>query len=243
MFDSSNQHISIHAPAKGATTNATGAIGIVFISIHAPAKGATKNPRSCQRSNLISIHAPAKGATTDPSGLRIVCKFQSTLPRRERHTMNNFIQTLQNFNPRSREGSDEDMSGKKPMTYCISIHAPAKGATVLEVVFLTSAPFQSTLPRRERRESIASYCLHSGYFNPRSREGSDIDKVHRQHYHVISIHAPAKGATATNSLWNVLDIISIHAPAKGATCSIADLLITIYNFNPRSREGSDQHHL
>ena len=34
---------------------------------------------------------------------------------------------------------------------------------------------------------------------------------------IISIHAPAKGATALNDNWDKLDNISIHAPAKGAT--------------------------
>ena len=34
--------------------------------------------------------------------------------------------------------------------------------------------------------------------------------------------------------------ISIHAPAKGATTSIKFFRFLRYNFNPRSREGSDQ---
>ena len=54
------------------------------------------------------------------------------------------------FNPRSREGSDHNFVYlSKNVT--ISIHAPAKGATVgqLESRRITSK-FQSTLPRRER---------------------------------------------------------------------------------------------
>ena len=35
-----------------------------------------------------------------------------------------------------------------------------------------------------------------GYFNPRSREGSDIDIIRAAVIVEISIHAPAKGATA-----------------------------------------------
>ena len=78
-------HISIHAPAKGATDRRNDAKCYFKISIHAPAKGATKssvtirlhfldfNPRSREGSDAwnpaclppctISIHAPAKGAT------------------------------------------------------------------------------------------------------------------------------------------------------------------------------------
>ena len=78
------------------------------------------------------------------------------------------------------------------------------------------------------------------YFNPRSREGSDISAVDGATVpEAISIHAPAKGATRLGILLHLcprfqstlprrerpsacdegiyLAIISIHAPAKGAT--------------------------
>ena len=122
----------------------------------------------------------------------------------------------------------------------ISIHAPAKGATHIQVM----------LPHLSR------------HFNPRSREGSDslsqnmqmhtlifqstLPRRERQSYEYrkkyneyISIHAPAKGATCitffsaraisfqstlprrerlSSSLYRSgSSIISIHAPAKGAT--------------------------
>ena len=76
----------------------------------------------------------------------------------------------------------------------------------------------------------------------------------------ISIHAPAKGATEFDEYTGKEDKISIHAPAKGATFmrlglwKMAQFQSTlprrerpyaswranvVYNFNPRSREGSD----
>ena len=77
------------------------------------------------------------------------------------------------------------------------------------------------------------------YFNPRSREGSDLEEDSEGNVTRISIHAPAKGATGANdaALGNVkfqstlprrerrkvfaYSIhsmkISIHAPVKGAT--------------------------
>ena len=78
------------------------------------------------------------------------------------------------FNPRSREGSDfiayairhsqmqfqstlprrerQHFSGSVPLWTSISIHAPAKGATVSTIGrSQTGTKFQSTLPRRERR--------------------------------------------------------------------------------------------
>ena len=101
-----------------------------IISIHAPAKGATtasRNLRFCQK---ISIHAPAKGAT-------LIIAYA---------IYDNF-----NFNPRSREGSDEQSPDRLLVQPEISIHAPAKGATTVRITYLQS----------------------ESYFNPRSREGSD----------------------------------------------------------------------
>ena len=101
------------------------------------------------------------------------CRFQSTLPRRERQQQRSLIASVCDFNPRSREGSDivrwqtlhsigdfnprsregsDNIQG--PFTRQasgISIHAPAKGAT-----------FGLADPKEVLR-----------YFNPRSREGSD----------------------------------------------------------------------
>ena len=100
----------------------------------------------------------------------------------------------------------------------ISIHAPAKGATINHRIFRwVFSRFQSTLPRRERRLKALVIAV----------------------WMPISIHAPAKGATYFRSIFRgifrfqstlprrerqVLPAprvrrkkISIHAPAKGAT--------------------------
>ena len=102
------QHISIHAPTRGATLRR---------------REQTKqirdfNPRSHEGSDTI-----AGTATTS----RI--RFQSTLPRGERPAeLRNSPVHLRNFNPRSHEGSDiEFIYGfLRPE---ISIHAPTRGAT------------------------------------------------------------------------------------------------------------------
>ena len=57
------KHISIHAPAKGATLCLESYQNRLHISIHAPAKGATWNIWHQRVQDKISIHAPAKGAT------------------------------------------------------------------------------------------------------------------------------------------------------------------------------------
>ena len=56
----------------------------------------------------------------------------------------------------------------------------------------------------------------------------------------ISIHAPARGATRLRVRGLIFMPISIHAPARGATIIPAHPKLIIYNFNPRSREGSDK---
>ena len=55
------------------------------------------------------------------------------------------------------------------------------------------------------------------YFNPRSRKGSDEYYSGDSDVTVISIHAPARGATSKRNLFRYSRHISIHAPARGAT--------------------------
>ena len=124
------------------------------------------------------------------------------------------------FNPRSREGSDTAFV-LMDSDSSISIHAPAKGATIQsrlpELVqrdfnprsregsdvpqsrsTMTGWVFQSTLPRRERR-GTGKWAALQRDFNPRSREGSDRFRRGLAREYTISIHAPAKGATASAS--------------------------------------------
>ena len=213
--------ISIHAPAKGATLHDSRMVQRSVISIHAPAKGATGGRVRKGVRRGISIHAPAKGATCFDGQADGLLKFQSTLPRRERpFIFCGIVRQRRNFNPRSREGSDWT-DGKKYAVTSISIHAPAKGATRRCAPSAScSFGFQSTLPRRERPLNNQPSSVFV-YFNPRSREGSDYQfrLIHRQRF-----------------------LISIHAPAKGATSCVIRFVYCKRYFNPRSREGSDVRH-
>ena len=58
-------------------------------------------------------------------------------------------------------------------------------------------------------------------------------------HHLISIHAPAWGATRLILQWFVDEMISIHAPAWGATHLAGNNSDSVLDFNPRSRMGSD----
>ena len=71
-------------------------------------------------------------------------------------------------------------------------------------------------------------------------KGATRNRHGQRQNETISIHAPVKGATSHQHAQQIPRIISIHAPVKGATCLIKDYGLFPVDFNPRSREGSDQ---
>ena len=105
--------------------------------------------QECQK---ISIHAPAEGATVDA----FVANAE-----------------VQNFNPRSRGGSDFNLRSRLYRITDISIHAPAEGAT----------------SGGTRRCNLTAISIHA------PAEGATIFPAIAAHTRIISIHAPAEGAT------------------------------------------------
>ena len=146
---------------------------------------------------------------------------------------------LRNFNPRSREGSDNGigLSMRASTYFNPRSREGSDGYCFAKITYKNL--FQSTLPRGERRCSDVG-TDKSTYFNPRSREGSDLiflstafavlpfqstlprgERLERylltRYGYLISIHAPARGATSTSRVITKANDISIHAPARGAT--------------------------
>ena len=124
---------------------------------------------------------------------------------------------LRHFNPRTRVGCDE-CTAERVVAALISIHAPGWGAT-LETVSM-------------HRASI--------YFNPRTRVGCDAafcgcsalkTAFQSTHPHGVRLEGFYNGETDI--------IISIHAPAWGATVTVTILQPSKINFNPRTRMGCD----
>ena len=121
----------------------------------------------------VSIHAPARGATRTLTTYRSPTQFQSTRPRGARREARHFRgRGKQRFNPRAREGRDS-----------IDINS---------AVILTS--FQSTRPRGARHRSPTQKNTR-WRFNPRAREGRDDAQYKYLFSRLVSIHAPARGAT------------------------------------------------
>ena len=99
--------ISIRAPARGATIDWVSNPLCNAISIRAPARGATTIPIAEVKVSVISIRAPARGATNSVPHFIHLILFQSALPRGERRISMSGLDMHKNFNPRSREGSDD----------------------------------------------------------------------------------------------------------------------------------------
>ena len=170
-------------------------ISFFMISIHAPARGATTipkiqllterhfNPRSREGSDaILNAYGCSVLAfqSTLPRGERHVTLtmmlplflFQSTLPRGERLNSIPVIASRHNFNPRSREGSDSIIHILKDHFY-ISIHAPARGATGCSKEQRYSLKISIHAPARGATTIYWVFVACVG----------------------ISIHAPARGAT------------------------------------------------
>ena len=185
--------------------------------------------------------------------------FPDMLPRRERRkpSLMYFI-PIADFNPRSREGSDQWL----PILFVhskISIHAPARGATEVFRITPSMKLFQSTLPRGERRSrrqrlfEIARISIHApargatvvsiltcpsnSYFNPRSREGSDVCfRV----YERLSIYFNPRSREGSDNVYYEYSKyrgISIHAPARGATIASSPLSSGLIRFQSTLPRG------
>ena len=139
--------------------------------------------------------------STPPRGGRLIASsicsqgivFQSTPPRGGRPSLAVYSLLIAHFNPRPREGGDLFVCDKLAfhkisihapargatmeislldLFSMISIHAPARGATAGDICVFISTLFQSTPPRGGRRRINATQSKKRN-FNPRPREGGD----------------------------------------------------------------------
>ena len=144
------------------------------ISIHAPARGATAGITATQ--NLSQDFNPRSREGSDTVCSPFVISSQYFNPR-SREGSDSFaaptLNLLSNFNPRSREGSDAILS-RDPRNAEISIHAPARGATMQAQKRAILQRISIHAPARGATRSLFRIAKAGSYFNPRSREGSDV---------------------------------------------------------------------
>ncbi len=86
---------------------------------------------------------------------------------------------IAHFNPRTREGCDDDFLKLDTWVLVISIHAPARGATKMDDELVKRAVDFN--PRTREGCDTQTPCLISRlmHFNPRTREGCDRGSASR----------------------------------------------------------------
>ena len=125
-----NEHVSIHAPTKGATLMSRPS----FCSLGFQSTLPRRERQRINRGISARIHRfnPRSHEGSDPARRRIRSRMRG-------------------FNPRSHEGSDALCLALVIRRFYVSIHAPTKGATGGKNLMKNTRMFQSTLPRRERQ--------------------------------------------------------------------------------------------
>ncbi len=149
----------------------------------------------CLFSLRVSIHAPARGATEMAAAVKELLKFQSTPPRGGRPWGNGSKRINAKFQSTPPRGGRLRIYAARHLRHIVSIHAPARGATLCNSL-------------RQQSEEC---------FNPRPRAGGDAVDGVCEGVLEVSIHAPARGATFRVRLEVAVPDVSIHAPARGAT--------------------------
>ncbi len=128
------------------------------------------------RRQEISIHAPAREATHIGRHRIASAVFQSTLPHGERRGAGNWgTWGADNFNPRSRTGSDTSSVRRRDQT--LADFNPRSRTGSDQLVSYSSVClflFQSTLPARERHVTFKDFRMLQRYFNPRSLHGERL---------------------------------------------------------------------
>ena len=120
----------------------------------------------------LSIHAPTRGATVVSLKCYIQIFFQSTLLQEERLVNFTHIGILNAFNPRSYKRSDASVS-------------------------VSCEENETFNPRSYKRSDTSKFNsnLLDTTFNPRSYKRSDPTRTPTANPHILSIHAPTRGAT------------------------------------------------
>ena len=231
-----------------------------LVSIHAPARGATSASLLERSTDRVSIHAPARGATLavvvqpiwpcfDPrsragSDQRAAPDGSSTCFNPRSRAGSDLAWSFgavdwSCFNPRSRAGSDARLRRRRSANGCVSIHAPARGATwprasmhrlpyvsihapargaTAESMPWRFSVFRSTLPRGERRQIASAVVARSAFQSTLPRGERPLDRRRSLRARTVSIHAPRAGSdTLERQLCCASMLFQSTLPARGAT--------------------------
>ena len=98
----------------------------------------------------------------------------------------------------------------------VSIHAPVRGATALEMGFATEVVVSIHAPVRGATNTEWSQ-THWMTFQSTPPCGGRLDNFKLNRSYEVSIHAPVRGATILPLIHPLSRYVSIHAPVRGAT--------------------------
>ena len=169
----------------------------------------------------ILIRAPTGGATQQEVENTSAYVFQPTPPRGERRYGSIGGYCLPRISTRAPTRGATRFTVRRMEFLTISIHAPARGATETDFDGQLYAGYFNPRPREGSDRAISAGGRVKAYFNPRPREGSDFLL-----FQVIQITnyfnpRPREGSDARNVNINLCrHIISTHAPARGATAKL-----------------------
>ena len=212
--------------------------GLSQISIHAPARGATGCiGRGRERLHYFNSRPCERGDSPKSSGLPWG-KFQFT-PLREGRPIPPFAsRATSNFNSRPCERGDGSPDShlveatyfnsrpcergnaktlKSSESLPISIHAPARGATIYQRFLLLIFLFQFTPLREGRPVPGGKSAGRLPNFNSRPCERGDSRIWPRRSSGPYFNSRPCERGDAWPHLASLTKLISIHAPARGAT--------------------------
>ena len=143
------------------------------------------------------------------------------------------------FNPRARGGRDLGCERGPEGARCVSIHAPAGGATEFVVMALyfilvsIHAPAGGATKRQERRRALSVVSIHA------PAGGATVSSFISLSQSKVSIHAPAGGATFGCTKKSSLILRFQSTRPRGARPRMSGALLFLTSFNPRARGGRD----
>ena len=209
------------------------------VSIHAPARGATPLDRLTRQTMPFQSTRPQGARRLGALDGALGDEFQSTRPQGARLRQSSAMIFVVCFNPRARKGRDQ--GGRRGReAHGVSIHAPARGATghgrghgPVQVVSIHAPARGATCARASPLRGLRC-------FNPRARKGRDEARVPHRRRRRVSIHAPARGATMYGDMTNMGDLVFQSTRPQGARLlPVLRLRRHSGSFNPRARKGRD----
>ena len=188
-------------------------------------------------------------------------KFQSTPPRGGRRCSEHRAAQFAGFNPRSRAGGDSGLPGLRqrmgrfnprpraggdehsrrrwPGRWCVSIHAPARGATPGRRPCPSGSSFQSTPPRGGRQGTGMGSALDVLFQSTPPRGGRPGEERSGSRLRCFNPR-PRAGGDSRKSASGIAARTFQSTPPRGGRQIGDGVVVGGGRFNPRPRAGGDE---